>query len=296
MAELIPKDNIAQILKSSIPDAEWLLGRIESEQGWLRFPPYLSRLISNLRIENYPLLYASEMAIVAMLLRGFMTTEEIQTLGAELDAASPGERGEFVLELVKDLDEVVECIDIPKTPEQQAQARRLFEALSPEDQQEATRVAQHFFCFFLASFYQNLSVMVHGEKLTSLVVQAKAGNDTAFVKAIQIDKRILTADPFFSERFNRAQMESDSNFCDGLAYRLKAAPYRGKIRHKSLWLAFSVFESAQLLDALTYREILEICDEAGVGGFDNRIQSEKDLGNRLRAYREFQKRGIVTTS
>lgn len=296
MAELIPKDNIAQILKSSIPDAEWLLGRIESEQGWLRFPPYLSRIISNLRIESYPLLYASEMAIVAMLLRGFMTTEEIQTFGTELEAASPGERGEFLIELTKDLDELVERIEIPKTPEQQAHAKKLFDSMSPEEQQEATRVAQHFFCFFLASFYQNLSMMVHGEKLTSLVAQAKAGNDTAFVKAIQIDKRILTADPLFSERFNRAQMESDSSFCDALAYRLKTAPYKGKIRHKSLWLAFSMFESAQLLDALTYREILEICDEAGVGGFDNRIQSEKDLGNRLRAYREFQKRGIVTTS
>lgn len=296
MPELIPKDDIAQILKSSIPDAEWLLGRIESEQGWFRFPPYLSGIISNLRIENYPLLYASEMAIVAMLLRGFMTSEEMQAFGAELEAASLGERGEIFQELARGLDEVVERIEIPKTPEQQAQARKRFEAMSPEEQQDAIRVAQHFFCFFFASFYQNLSVMVHGEKLTSLVAQAKAGNDSAFVKAIQIDKRILTADPFFSDRFNRAQMDSDSNFCDALAYRLKTAPYRGKIRHKSLWLAFSIFESAQLLDVLSYREIMEICDEAGVGGFDNRIQSEKHLGGRLREYREFQKRGIVTTT
>jgi hypothetical protein len=296
MVELIPKDSITEILKHGIPDAEWLLGRIESEQGWLRFPPYLSSVISNLKIEGYPLLYASEAAMAAMLLRGFMSSEEIQAFGAEMEASSPGERGQVVLELARGLDEVVERIEIPKTLEEQAQARKRFESMSLEEQHEATRVAQHFFCFFFTSFYQNLSVMVHGEKLTSLVAQAKAGNDSAFVKAIQIDKRILTADPFFSARFNRAQLESDSNFCDALAYRLKTAPYKGKIRHKSLWLAFSIFESAQLLDVLSYREIMEICDEAGVGGYDNRIQSEKHLGGRLREYREFQKRGMVTTT
>ena len=296
MVELISKDNITEILKYGIPDAEWLLGKIESEQGWLRFPPYLTSVISNLRIESYPLLYASEAAMAAMLLRGFMSLEEIQTFGAEMEAASQGERGEVVLQLARDLDEAVERIKIPKTPEQEAQARKLFEAMSPEDQQEAIRVGQHFFCFFFASFYQNLSVMVHGEKLTSLVAQAKAGNDNAFVKAIQIDKRILTADPLFSARFNRAQMESDSNFCDAMAYRLKTAPYKGKISNNSLWLSFYIFESAQLLDLLSYREIMEICDEAGVGGYENRIQSEKHLGGRLREYREFQKRGIVTTT
>ena len=41
---------------------------------------------------------------------------------------------------------------------------------------------------------------------------------------------------------------------------------------------------------------MEICDEAGVGGYDNRIQSEKHLGCRIRENREFQKRGMVTTT
>lgn len=292
----ISPDAVVHAMKSGIPDAEWLLGQIESRQGWLRFPPYLANLISSLKIESYPLLYQSEQAIAAILLRGYMTEEEIQKLGTQLEAASPEERGAFVIELCDDLSDGIERIEIPKTPEQQATAQRRFAALSVEEQQESIRKSQHFLCYFFASFYQNLSVMVHGEKITSLVAQAKDGNDDAFVKAVQIDKRILTADPYFQKRFAKAQMEPDSNFFDALSYRLKTAPYRGRIRHKTLWLAFSMLDYAGLLDKLKNREIMEMCDEAGVGGRDNRIQSEKHLGNRLREYREFQKRGIVTTT
>jgi hypothetical protein len=258
--------------------------------------PYLSGLISNLKIEAYPLLYRSEDAMAAMLLKGWMTTEEIQALGAELEVASPQERGEFVINLCNGLGEIVEQIEIAKTPAQRRAAEAKFKAMSAEDQAESVRQAQHFFCFFFASFYQNLSVMVHGEKLTSLVTQANNGNDKAFAKAIQIDKRILTVDPYFRARYERAQMEPPDDFFDDLAYRLKAPPYKGKIRHKSLWLAFSVLERSGLLDTLTRREIMEMCDEAGVGGDKNRIASDKHLGNRLQEYREFQKRGIVTTT
>lgn len=61
-------------------------------------------------------------------------------------------------------------------------------------------------------------------------------------------------------------MEPPGDFFDDIAYRLKAPPYKGKIRHKSLWLAFSILERSGLLDTLSHREIMEMCDEAGVGG------------------------------
>lgn len=277
MNQIISPDAVLYAMKSGIPDAEWLLKQIESEQGWFRFPPYMSHLITNLNIGAYPLLYCSERAMAAMLLKGWMSTEEIQKFEADLNAASPQERGNLMIELVDTLGAIVEHIEIPKTPAQQRNAEALFKVMPPEEQAQFFRQAQHFFSFSLASFFQNLAVMVHGEKLTSLVAQAKAGNDKAFAKAIQIDKRILTADPYFRERYERAQMEPPSDFFDDVAYRLKCAPYKGKIRHKSLWLAFSILERTGLLDTLSHREIIEMCDEAGVGGDKNRIASEKHL-------------------
>lgn len=295
MVSLLPLDSVISSLRSSIPDAEWFLRQIESEHGRVRFPSYITNAIKNLKIQEYPLLYISEAAIVTMFLKGFITNDEIRELNSALESGVPEECGEFLTELITSFSTAIDEIEIPKTPEAQEAAQQKFLSLSEEDQKKAIKISQHFFASFLASFYQSLSVMVHGEKLTSLVSQAVAGNDHAFVKAVQIDKRILIEYPYFRERFVRAQMDGDSNFYDLISYRLQAAPYCGKIRHKSLWLTFSILEATGWLYELKHREILDICDEVGVGGWKNRIQEVKHLSRRIKQYREFQKHGIVST-
>lgn len=295
MAALVSLNSIIDSLRSSIPDAEWFLRHIESEQGWFKFPPYLTNTITNLKIESYPLLYANENAIGTMLFKGFMSDDELKEFCVELEAASPNERGEFITEFSSSLCEEIEHIEIPKTPEEQEAARQKFLLLSEPEQKKAIKISQHFFCFFFASFFQNLSVMVHGEKLTSLVAQAIAGNDDAFAKAVQIDRRILTEYPYFKERFVRAQLDSDCNFNDLISYRVQRSPYHGKIRHKTLWLTLSMLDLTGHLNELKHSEILEICDEVGVGGWENRIQEVKHLSKRIGEYREFQKRGGMYT-
>jgi hypothetical protein len=294
---VIPLEDAVKGLGANIPNAEWLLKHIESQEGWFRFPAYITNLITNLRLESYPLLYVSESAIGAAVFLGFMTKEELQDLGAKLDHATLEERSEFLAELDDLLSEFVEGFHIPRTPAEQEAARNRFLALSEDEQRQSVKVSQHFFLSFLPAFHQCLSIMVHGEKLTSLVAQAQSGDDDAFVRAVQIDRRILTEMPYFKSRYALAQNEEKgSDFFDKLAYRLKSPPYRGKIRHKTLWWTFSILEQAGWLNDLPHRQLLDICDEAGVGGYENRIQSEKHLGARLREYREFQKRGIVTTT
>lgn len=295
MASLISIDSVVNSLRFSIPDAEWLLRQIESEHGYLRFPPYLTNIIVNLKLENYPLLYANEDAIAVIFFKTFFTDDEMRELASDLETASSEERGEFITVFQKSIAEEFEGIEIPRTTIAQEAARQRFLLFSEDEQKEAIRVAQYFWAFFFASFYQHISVMVHGEKLTSLVAQAVAGNDVAFSKAIQIDKRILTAHPYFSARFDRAQAENDTDFYDLISYRLRVPPYRGKIRYKSLWLTLAILEKTGFLDQLNHREILEICDEAGVGGWENRIQDVKYLSKRIKEYRAFQKRGILPT-
>lgn len=292
---VLPLDSVVDSLRSSIPDVEWMLGEIESQQGWFRFPPFIANSIENLKIQSYPVLYTNERAIAAVFLKGFLDDDQIRELNTELEEASLAERGEFLRGLMVSVGEAIDRIEIPKTPAEQEAARKRFLSLPPDEQKEAIRVSQHFYAFFLSSFFQSLATMVHGEKLTSLVTQAMSGNDDAFVKAVQIDRRILTEIPYFKERFVRAQIEANQDFSDLISYRLRVAPYRGKIRHKALWQTFSILDQAGLLSTLSHPEILEICDDVGVGGYGNRIEGVKHLSNRLREYREFQKRGVVTT-
>jgi hypothetical protein len=292
---LISLDSVVATLRSTIPDAEWFLRHIESEQGWVRFPPFLSNTIINLQIESYPLLYANERAIGAMLFSGFLSDGEMWELNSEFESATQEERDEFLSEVAGSFNKLIDEIEIPKTLEAQEVARQQFMLLPEEEQWAAIKFGQHFYCYFFASFFQNLSIMVHGEKLTSLVAQAVAGSDEAFVKAIQIDRRILTEYPYFKQRFVSAQFDGNSDFYDLVSYRVNRSPYHGKIRHKILWLTFSMLDLTGHLDKLKHREILDICHEIGMDAWRNRIEDVKNLSKRIDEYRKFQKRGGMYT-
>jgi hypothetical protein len=85
---ILPLDSVVKSLRSGIPDVEWMLKEIESQEGWFRFPPFITNVITNLRLESYPLLYVSESAMAAILLKGFMTDEELQQFNTDAEAAS----------------------------------------------------------------------------------------------------------------------------------------------------------------------------------------------------------------
>lgn len=290
--QIIDKSSAAQFLQGMAPEWMWMLARIEAEDGRLRFPPLVTRAIVSLKIETYPLLYENEDAIGLIVFRAFMSQEEIVELNAKITEQSPEDRGETLRELVDGLSEFDQAFELPKTPAEEKRALAQFEALTKNEQAEAIKMGQHLWMGFLAGFFQSLSVMVHGEKLTSLVAQAKAGNDEAFVKAVQIDKRILTSIPYFRQRFERATLEGDQDFGDALAYRLQCPPYKGKIRHKALYLAFAFLDQAGLLDTMKHRELLDLCNEAGLDAHANRIDDVKNLSKRLSEYRGFQARGL----
>jgi hypothetical protein len=293
---LIDLETARTLLKEALPDWEWLLARIESERGYVRFPANLFEVIKRLRIENYPLLYEKEHAAGAAIALAFMDKDQLAEWESELRSLSPAERGRQMLEVCRDLEAMVDDMDWPETEQELARAQEAFKQLPLTEQARITRFWQFFFSGFLAQFYQYLSVMVHGEKLTALVAQAKAGDHVAFAKAVQIDKRILRAMPYFSESWDRAHFQGDEAFLDIVGRRLHAPPYKGKIRHKSLWLTFAVLDACGLLDGVPHEQLLDFCEEVGVGAHRSRIDDVKNLSKRLNEYRRFQERGLVIES
>jgi len=293
---LVDKSSAINFLRFTIPEWAWLIAKFESEHGHFRFPPVVTRAVENLKIWNYPLLYENEAAISLTVFRAFLSQDEIVELNSKLTEQSPEQRGQTLRDLVNDLSKFDQAFEFPKTPAAERRAQAQFDAMSKGEQAESIKIAQHLWMAFLAGFFQNVSVMVHGEKLTSLVAQAKAGNGEAFCKAVQIDKRILTTIPYFKQRFERATLEGDQNFCDALAYRLQCPPYKGKIRHKALWMSFAFLDMVGLLDTLKHQEILDLCDDAGVGGYANRIEDVKHLSKRLADFRRFRDYGLTLST
>jgi len=289
MPQIIDKTSITQLIRAMAPEWAWLLKHIESEEGYVRFPPLFSQWIKKLNIANYPLLYQDERSIGVIVLMAFVTPEDLKKLENIFLECPQDTRGQLLLEFISELDKGFEAIEFPKTPAAQKRAEEQFMALPPEDQKSATEFSQRFVAGMLAGFYQSLSVMVHGEKLTSLVAQAIAGDDKAFAKAVQIDKSILQEIPYFKEHYAAAALEGRRNFLELVATHMHRPPYRGKIRHKALYLAFSLLDQLDLLDEMKHSELLDLCNEAGLDAHANRIDDVKNLSKRLAEYRKFQR-------
>lgn len=145
-----------------------------------------------------------------------------------------------------------------------------------------------FIAFFYSFFYNTLSLMVHGQKLTTLVPLALKGDKEAFCKAVQIDRNLLDGHPYFRDTYARLLAGEDKGFLDALLYRIGNPTTRGKIRYPALYMVFTVLESFNWLDGFTASEILDICDEAKLDRFQNRIEDENFLIKRRLEYRRFQ--------
>lgn len=283
---------MSSYLKDAIPEYEEMLVFIEQNGGNMNMPPKVNELIDRLKLHNYPELYRSEEMLIKMMLLAFMSADEINALGAEIKQMSGNDQVQCAEDVVQFMNESADAFfdNIPDTPEKEQEANKVFSELSPDDQAKAIKQAQIAMAAFLASFYNTMSIMVHGRKLTDLVPAAEHGDDEAFCLAVQVDKRILSALPYFKDRYERALTKGEVNFLDKLHYRLANPLLRSKIRYKTLWLAFAMLDESGHLDgSLKHREILEIFDDAGVGGYQNRIEDVGYLSKRLREYREFQK-------
>lgn len=301
------RPDLEQVIKlygSFLPDYEYMMKAFVANDGWIRFSPRLHQLTIGFNCQNYPELYQDESRILSALLRAFFDNDEkANQFLIDLSLLTPIEQSVFMNEFIRDnqklgqwVDENVPHLDeLDWSPIGQAKARRKYEKLSFEAQQKATRTFQYSLMFSLASFYNFIALMVHGRKLTQLVSEAMMGNDDSFCLAVHIDRNILEQIPYFKERYSKAQREGDQDFLEALNYRTQSPQFKGKIRHRALYMLFSILECTQWLDELKHREILDICDRLNLDRYENRIETEKAVGDRLRDYRKFQRMHQLST-
>lgn len=284
-----------ELLRFAVPSWEDMLNHLESSGGRLKFRAELSATLTHLGITDYPLIYENPNAIGGILMRAFVAPGEVKAFNTKLEEASPAGRVQILRDQVGELGDLDEMFEFPDTEEKKMRALADFDALDAQTRDEAVRFSQNLLMAVFAQFYEYLSIAVHGEKLSSLVAQAKRGNDLAFGKAVQIDGRILTVIPYFKDRHARASTEDHESFLTMVSRKRASAPYKGKIAHKSLWMTFAFLESCGLLSTVTGEELLDLCNDVGVGKTGPRIEDVKNIQKRLAEYRKFQKRGALST-
>lgn len=178
------------------------------------------------------------------------------------------------------------------TEEKREASRLRFEALPDDEKQSMLISIQLLFAFIYAYFYNHIALMVHGQKLTTLVPLALQGDKKAFCKAIQIDRNILTGHPYFRDTYSRLQTGENPNFLDDVSSYIKRPPIRGRIRFPVLYMLFAILDGFKRLEDFTASEILDICDDAMLDRYQNRIEDECSLNKKRIEYRKNQKIGF----
>ncbi len=287
-----------------LPDYIYMLRTFGANRGWIRFSPRFHELTTRLNCRNYPELYQNETRIQAALFRAFFDDDEkVFQFLTNLSSCTIVEQSIYINECIKDAHEFAACQadniphldDLDWSPAGQAKARLEWEGLTIEEQQQSIRFFTYSLSFSIASFFNFVALMVHGRKLTQLVNEAISGNNESFFLAIHIDKNILEYIPYFKERYQRALQECDQDFLEAVSKRLQSPQFRGKIRHRLLYVLFAILEGTHWLDQLKHREILDVCDRLNLDRYENRIETEKAIGDRLRDYRKFQNANKMST-
>lgn len=294
MFDRIEKSLVHNITMMLAPECGGILSDFRVQHnGWVKLPDILEQCRKNSGLgDAYVLAYENETRIYFSLCKAIFpenTEAKIKQLNTEVLSATPEERMElFSLFQSEEFDLTLDNI-LSVTDEERERYRKEYEALSAKEKYNCILCTQFFLTFLYSHFYNNLSLMVHGQKLTTLVPLAMQGDKEAFCKAVQIDRNLLTGNSFFRDTYADLQSGSDKDFLNAILYRIGNPTIRGRIRFPALYMVFATLDSFHLLDDFTASEILDICDEAKLDRFQNRIEDENYLIKRRSEYRRFQK-------
>jgi hypothetical protein len=103
---------------------------------------------------------------------------------------------------------------------------------------------------------------------------------------------LLTGHPYFRETYARLLTGEDRKFLVDVLTHLNRPPIQGKIHYPALYAVFATLDGFGWLDDFTASEILDICDEAGLDRYQNRIEDENYLIKRRLDYHRKQKTGF----
>jgi len=288
------KDTTLRAAKQLAPQFTELLRDLQKDGGRICFSSEISSIQNY--FGSYVLIYDNELKIGSALFLALFGVEGFKEFVAETESATPEEQQQLIEDFsdLEGIDELVEAFEIPQSPAEWKSAREKLALLPEEERKEAEKRSAFFWSFYFSNFFNTLSLMVHGSKMTSLVPRAMEGDDDAFLKAVQIDRMLLLHHPFFRDRKFKAQNEGKKDFLAKLSYRESSPPLRGKIQYPGLYMLFGILEASQWLSDLKHEEILDICDQAGLDRYQNRIEDVNYLTKRLIEYRRWQKTGGVS--
>lgn len=287
------KHTAAEYIAKYLPTYGELLEHIKKADGKVRMPITLHEFLVNFEIRDYAKYYADQ-EFHSLLADALLKPSGYHKTLVGLDSASQEQQTAFIDSCMTSIsqDQTNEnfpliLAELPTNPEE---AIRQLDSVTGEANKAAFRKnIALYFAFFMVTFHDLLALMGHGHKMSHLVKLALEGDDSALFKALKTDPTVDQFIPYFRDRFNYALQTSNDVFINKYTNALNAPAIGGKIEYPLLYLVFAMLESMNLLDDLTDKEILEICDHAGLDRWQNRIDDVGYLNKRKNAYRKLRR-------
>lgn len=289
----LDRETVVSLVIDFAPSYLEVLNGCKSADTWGKLSAYFAEMTCRLNVRNYVLVYDDEKRVFSAVFNTFMTPDEQSEWAKSLGAMSEPEQRDAIRDFVRPgglADEMTSSMFSDCPDDEQAQIEA-FNQLNEADKQRAIKHAQYGAIVFLAWLHNMLAVMVHGERMTSLVPKALAGDEEAFLKAIHIDRNLLLDHPGFAEIHDRAIRNGDQKLLQKIARRLASPVTKGRIQLAGAFMVFALLEAMGWLDKMKHREILDICDAARLDRWQNRIEDESAVAKCISKYRRYQKTG-----
>jgi hypothetical protein len=264
--------NTKVAIKESLTQFSELFVHINKNKGRLALPKYLTNFYVNVEQPPWATYYESQEKMDTLSLLSILEPEVIKSLADEIRSLPPDEASEFktnleleLIEAFKEIDAIEYDFVMPSTRE-----IKEYQKTTSEEQKKKDISQAYFFCTaFILQTYQFIALVTHGRTMHDLVHLAMGGDDIAFFEAVQIDRTLLYANPYFRKRLLQLQLSSKQSELDSLSRFMKLKLYGEKYDYPELWITFSILNRTGFLKEMALDELLDLCLELKVYSGNN---------------------------
>ncbi|MBL4573117.1 MAG: hypothetical protein JKY86_08590 [Gammaproteobacteria bacterium] len=264
--------NTKDVIRESLFRFSDLFVHIHKHKGSLVLPRELINHYTNVEQPPWASYYESQEKMDTIALLVFIEPEDVASMAKELRSLPSEEVQEYkaelesqYLDMFKDMDETELDFDIPSAKE----IKEYQKTTSLEQQQKDILTAYFLFTTFILQTYQFIALVTHGRSMHDLVRLAMEGDDIAFCQAVQIDRTLLFANPYFQKRLTLLQLKGKQSQLDELARFMKHKLYGEKYDSPELWIAFSILNRTGYLKSMPLDDLLDLCLDLNVYSGNN---------------------------
>lgn len=274
-------ESITATLQSALQEFSWLFLHLKKNKGTLNFPNQLIDFFCKVKQPDWASYYESQTQLDTIPILLFFEPEDIKEMADEIRQLSPDEVHEYrkqvedqLLEMFGELESSPFDFRSP-TPKE---AKEYLQTASLEQQQKDLVTAYLLFTAFVTQTFQFLALATHGKTMHELVTAAMSGDDISFCQAVQIDRTVLFAIPYFRNRLIRMQLGNEQTLLQSVGRAMSGKLWGSRFPNPEMWVVFSILHRTGCLKSMTNDQLLDICVQLKVhkGSDPNTISKRKN--------------------